>query len=72
MQSVVTGQAPITLEWTITPGGKIKQKIKLLMVHTITETTVIPHKKTIVRSAHVRIRYVRYAERVPTETEETA
>ena len=36
MQSVVTGQAPITLKWKNTSGGKqIKQKI--ILVHTITE-----------------------------------
>ena len=48
MESVVTGQAPITLEWKITSGGKhiqywylVKQKI----IHRITETNRIPQTK---------------------------
>ena len=33
MQSVITGQAPITLERKITSGGKIKQKIYTYVAH---------------------------------------
>ena len=42
MQSVVTGQAPITLECKITSGGKqIKQKI----IHTTIKTNHTPQTK---------------------------
>ena len=68
VQSVVTGQAPITLEWKITSGRK-KQKKK--GNNTITKTNRIPQKKKV-KSAYVRIRYISHAARVATETEETA
>ena len=81
MQSVVTGQAPITvtLERKIASGGRTKKNQK--KIHAITETNRMPHqtrKKKKARSAYVRIkirmRSFSYAKRVPaeTETEETA
>ena len=44
MQSVVTGQAPETLEWKINSGGK-NNEVKLKIVHTITNTNRIPQAK---------------------------
>ena len=41
MQSVVTGEAPITLDWKMTSGGKT---IKTEKIHTATETNRIPQK----------------------------
>ena len=43
MQSMVKGQAPLTLERTIAAGEKQKEKLKI--VHTITETNRVPQTK---------------------------
>ena len=66
---LVAGQAPITLEWKNTSE---KIKIKQRIVHMITEPHRTPQTKIKVRSAHVRIRYMRYAVQVATETEKTS
>ena len=85
MQSVVTGQAPITLEeeWKITSGGK-NNEIWKKIIHTTTETNrilvrylrrntkgeVSVRTYRYVSDAHYI--YLKYAERIATETEETA
>ena len=77
MQSVVTGQAPITLERKNASGGK---QIKLKIRHkrnTITETkSYTSDTNTKVRSAYVciyqvriKIRIISYAKRVAADTE---
>ena len=64
MQSVVTGQAPITLEWCNTSGGKRKTIRRTLVAIThqniLTETNRIqPHSKNPkVRSTYARFRHL--------------
>ena len=85
MQSVVTGQAPTTLERKTTAVGKTNKYIKQKIVHTITETNSTPLKQIVCLRADKKqkgeisvrtyvSRYISYAKRVAaeTETEETA
>ena len=69
MQSVITGQVPVTLERKITSRGKKKKTED----KTITETNRIlvytSDKNKKVRSAYVRIKIISYAKRVAAETE---
>ena len=70
MQSVVARQAPITLELKEIPRQENKNKQKV--VHTITEAHL--HLRQNAKKggfARVRIRYMRYAVQVATETEKT-
>ena len=75
MQSVVTGQAPISLERKITSGGKqIKTEDN---THSNWNKSNTSDKNKKVKSAYVRVYqdlYISYAKRVAagTETEETA
>ena len=67
MQSVVTGQAPITLERKIISGGK---QIKTEDNKHITETNRIPQTKIKRWDQRTYVsRYISYAKRVATETE---
>ena len=72
VQSVVTGQAPITLERKITSGGKqIKTRKKQKIIQAITETNHIPPTKIkrCDQRTYYLSRYVSYAKRVAAETE---
>ena len=81
MQSVVTGQAPIPLEhWNITSGGK-HNELKLKLIPYTPQVKQVAYLRRQTKSeVSVPTTYVsdahhfffKYAERIATETEETA
>ena len=63
MQTVVTGQAPITLEWKITSGGKQK---KTEDTHNHWNKSHTSDKKNKRGRSYTRMWYISYAKRVAT------